>query len=453
MRMMKRRKKQLHKKRIVFGISALVIAVSVFTSVVYAVKTVPYSGYPTDDSSKLSLINGILHPGAGEQYVHRRITLDGNVNQGGVPIYFDARNSSARPSFFQASKNVTHSVLASLYDLTVVDGPLFIGLPLGAFQSSIENGTEFGLKTEGSNISPVVLLWTNIFNTGGQFGTSFSATLQKVNVAGAVRSSALAHQSRDTQRVCVDEEGVFTLNCGVSQSYHCVGTVPSHASLCSGDDQGLTQDTSITLVSSCTNTQKCEYTCKTGYHLENGVCVAELDGVCHTYTGYYTNQPATDTATGCDSGTYQDYDDNPSTDTYWDWRCVGENGGATANCQAFIKHGSLYYCMDEGSWNNLQNTCYPVDYIPGNDYPSGTLVCADGNVLDDDCYEYEVYECTLDSSGHSIWQARGEVCEAPGGPVSPAGFTTAHDGDTACLRSINPSDPHLCCIAGSDAEC
>ena len=244
-----------------------------------------YTSYPTDNSSLLSHLKAILHPGAGEQYVNGKIILDSGVRVfKNISTYFDARSSGStpRPSFFQSSKNVTHSVLASLYDFTVVDGPLFIGFPLGAFQSSVGNNGSFGFDTVNSN-NPIVDLWT------GSFGSRnpFSATLQKVNIAGAVRSSALAHQYSDPQRVCVNAKGIFTLNCpSTPQTYSCTGTLPANATLCSGDDQGLAQDTNITLVSSCTNTQKCEAICNGGYHEENGACVA--DATYHWETGRWS---------------------------------------------------------------------------------------------------------------------------------------------------------------------
>lgn len=251
----------------------LALLLTTNTSHAFRPSTPIYTGFPTDNSSYLSELKAKLHPGAGEQYVNGRITLDPGI--GALPnitTYFDARavdtNGKKRPSFFQASKNAAHSVLASLYDFMVVDGPLFIGLPLGAFQSSVGSGTEFGLNPNSND----AYLWTHDF--GSRNIGSFQATLQKVNVAGAVRSSALSHQYSDPQRVCVDAEGRFTLDCpsGATQTYSCTGTAPANASLCAGDDQGLSQDTQITLVSTCTNTQKCEYTCNTGYHEHNGVC-------------------------------------------------------------------------------------------------------------------------------------------------------------------------------------
>lgn len=45
--------------------------------------------------------------------------------------------------------------------------------------------------------------------------------------------------------------------------YSCTGSVPSSATICLGDDSGLTADTSNLLVSACTS-RKCEYTCNSG---------------------------------------------------------------------------------------------------------------------------------------------------------------------------------------------
>ena len=52
----------------------------------------------------------------------------------------------------------------------------------------------------------------------------------------------------------------------------CTGSVPENADACSGDTTGLSADTPISLVPSCTP-QKCEYTCKSGYSYNGGICV------------------------------------------------------------------------------------------------------------------------------------------------------------------------------------
>ena len=55
-------------------------------------------------------------------------------------------------------------------------------------------------------------------------------------------------------------------------NYSCIGPVPSNATLCLGDDTGLSADMTRSLVLSCTAT-KCEYTCNSGYVYKNGLCV------------------------------------------------------------------------------------------------------------------------------------------------------------------------------------
>ena len=54
----------------------------------------------------------------------------------------------------------------------------------------------------------------------------------------------------------------------------CIGTTPSNASLCTGDDTGLTADTSRTPVTSCTVPTKCEYECSTGYTPSGSDCIS-----------------------------------------------------------------------------------------------------------------------------------------------------------------------------------
>ncbi len=59
-----------------------------------------------------------------------------------------------------------------------------------------------------------------------------------------------------------------------SACFACTGPVPANATLCTGDDSGLTADVARTTVASC-GTPKCEYTCSAGFILQGGVCVAE----------------------------------------------------------------------------------------------------------------------------------------------------------------------------------
>lgn len=61
-------------------------------------------------------------------------------------------------------------------------------------------------------------------------------------------------------------------SCVVSPTPQCTGLVPSNATLCSGDDTGLSVDTARTAVGACTAT-KCEYSCNAGYTYSGGSCV------------------------------------------------------------------------------------------------------------------------------------------------------------------------------------
>jgi hypothetical protein len=61
--------------------------------------------------------------------------------------------------------------------------------------------------------------------------------------------------------------------------YSCT-TAPTNATLCSGDDTGLTANTTSTVVNSCStptgSVPKCEYTCSSGYVNNGGACTSAL---------------------------------------------------------------------------------------------------------------------------------------------------------------------------------
>jgi hypothetical protein len=62
---------------------------------------------------------------------------------------------------------------------------------------------------------------------------------------------------------------------GANGSASCLGRFPEHASLCPGDDRGLTASVDMQAVSSCTSDRKCEYQCDAGYVHQAGSCVLD----------------------------------------------------------------------------------------------------------------------------------------------------------------------------------
>lgn len=71
----------------------------------------------------------------------------------------------------------------------------------------------------------------------------------------------------------LDFPDTLSWDVNVLPNVSCIGTNPANATLCAGDDQLLVADTAKSAVSSCSETQKCEYICNSGYNLENGACV------------------------------------------------------------------------------------------------------------------------------------------------------------------------------------
>lgn len=85
------------------------------------------------------------------------------------------------------------------------------------------------------------------------------------------------------------------------------------------------------------------------------------NGECKVYPDFHTSQPATNSSTGCDVGTYVDASDNL---TLYKWACIGSNGGSTDNCAAqkqdnggglgcFIKNTQI--TMVDGTYKNIED--------------------------------------------------------------------------------------------------
>ena len=90
--------------------------------------------------------------------------------------------------------------------------------------------------------------------------------------------------------VCKSGQSCLNGACVAPTTFSCTGTVPANSTLCTGDDASLSANTVRTTVAACT-VAKCEYTCNTGYNLQNGVCVQRQCVGTETDRGYRGNNP------------------------------------------------------------------------------------------------------------------------------------------------------------------
>ncbi len=69
-------------------------------------------------------------------------------------------------------------------------------------------------------------------------------------------------------------------------TYSCTGTTPSHSTMCSGDNSGLSVNTPKKAVDSCTTGTKCEWLCESGWHANSAGsdCVEDSIGAAVTIT-------------------------------------------------------------------------------------------------------------------------------------------------------------------------
>lgn len=263
-------------------------------------------------------IPGIIHRGGGHQVIWGSVGLSELING----VSFDAVSPTNKPAVFekpqgtgnfissfktapkankassgnQQQTQTSQSFLSSL-GVSWVGGDVFIGVPRDP--SGNAGFTYHGVFSANNP-------WNKTFTPFG--AASFTAPLQKVNVwrsvgiQGATNSSDgnvlatnLIHTTQNDQ-VCVNKEGSLVM-CG---SFSCTGNTPdSHAVMCQGDNTGLTADTPKTLVQDCTDGTKCEFVCMSGYHYDNGTCVA--DTTYHWGWGSWSNCITTGT---CSGGTY-----------------------------------------------------------------------------------------------------------------------------------------------------
>jgi len=126
-------------------------------------------------------------------------------------------------------------------------------------------------------------------NAGTKLTVGYSTIPSSIDVDlrvdGSIRASSLAFTGTGTKKLCADDFGVLHVE-------------PS-ADYCEDADDSTSPQ----------------------------------NGVCEDWSYEYLNQPASDNASGCITGTYSDTTDSSE----YKWECQGANGGSTASCTADIR--------------------------------------------------------------------------------------------------------------------
>lgn len=146
-------------------------------------------------------------------------------------------------------------------------------------------------------------------------------------------------------------------NGSVCDTPTCTGLAPLHAVLCTNvNENAPPQDTRRTLVGSCTDATKCEYTCDSTHVLSVGQCVPKpVDGACdpntkgHIFDSLPSNR--------CTAGQFA-WVDSTATDGEWNWTCDGTNGSTVNDpCSASKRlTATLSAKVDSGSWTQTSVT-------------------------------------------------------------------------------------------------
>jgi len=151
---------------------------------------------------------------------------------------------------------------------------------------------------------------------------------------------------------------------GVCQvaTYVCTGLDPENSTICAGDDTGLIEDMAKTLVSSCTDPIKCEYTCNACYAYSEGNCTSSL------VNGGWTDWSTCSVT--CGGGTQTRTCTNPAP------YCGGADctGASSQSCNTQVcpwQNITDSYCSDMSSV--LADYTHPIGATPYNPYnPPGT---------------------------------------------------------------------------------
>lgn len=154
----------------------------------------------------------------------------------------------------------------------------------GTCDNSVENtcttGTLNDIADSGGNS-----LWECLGQNGGTDDTSCSKPKpvlvngtcgKSLNTCSSGNLNDTADSSTDYLWECVGTDGGSTESCSEAKPvfYSCTKEDPKYAELCKNDDKDLKSDTNKIVVSSCTESVKCEYVCDKEYALnkDKGIC-------------------------------------------------------------------------------------------------------------------------------------------------------------------------------------
>lgn len=80
----------------------------------------------------------------------------------------------------------------------------------------------------------------------------------------------------------------------IAETFSCTGTIPANSQICANDNMGLTANTAISLVDTCSSpvgsAPKCQYTCTAGYNRSGSSCVAVTYNWVKISTGGFTGE-------------------------------------------------------------------------------------------------------------------------------------------------------------------
>ncbi|NMB56429.1 hypothetical protein GYA19_00650 [Candidatus Beckwithbacteria bacterium] len=144
------------------------------------------------------------------------------------------------------------------------------------------------------------------------------------------------------------ENGVKYMFVPFIQTFICKGNEPENATLCSGDNTGLTADGTNTLVADCTSATKCEYVCDKGYESDGTNCIdPALLNVCTDSVSPLNISNAT-ICPGSDKNLIEDTEKT---------LVSGLDNCGSKKC--------VYYCKNDGYYvkNNVCEGCPPAPVI------------------------------------------------------------------------------------------